>query len=254
MIRSGFEESDHFGAGSHPADPADGTSPLPSPSPLPAAPDAPQISEVKTMGYASIAAAIVDHSKPGKPIYRKFAELNHRVLLHLQDELAELEESLRSWDRRIALETPLNPDGEPLPSSRRAETWAPGDHPHYHRQYLLGCIFVKTEQYNKALASYYSVASTMERPDMESVEAYKSFLKSEECIHKSEARFLDQYDDLIILADRRAEHSTEDGKSAQDWLYSSLRAEHPFLVLLFVCLMASLLISWFTMTMMILRR
>jgi len=255
MIRSGFEDSDHSSPDVHPAEVAVSTSLSPSPSPLPAAPDAPHISETTTtLGYESLAAAIIDPSKPGKPIYRKFDELNHRVLLHLQDELAELEESLQYWDRRIARETPRTSDGKPLPSSRRAEAWAPGDHPHYQRRYLLGCIYVKTEQYNKALESFCRLGSMMERPDTESIKGYKSFLESEECIHRSEARFLDRHDDLIIVPSRRVDKSTDGARNVQDWTYNRLKTEHPFLVLLFVCLVLPVLISWVTMMITILRR
>jgi len=205
-------------------------------------------------GYQTVATAITDPSKPGKPIYRKFDDLNHRVLLHLQDELAELEESLRQLDRRIARETPIDSNGKPLASSRRAEAWAPSDHPHYHRRYLLGSIYVKTEQYNKALESFARLGNAMERPDTESVEAYKTFLKAEECIHKSEAHFLDRYEDLVMIPSRKMDKGGDTARGAQDWTYHRLRAENPFLVVLVIGLALSVLAPWIMMMIMIMRQ
>ncbi|GAB7344494.1 hypothetical protein MBLNU457_2328t1 [Dothideomycetes sp. NU457] len=252
LITPGSLGSSHSSPGVHAADAVGSASP--SPSPLPAAPDAPHASEMVMTGYETIATAITDPTKPGKPIYRKFDELNHRLLLHLQDELAELEESLRYWDRRIAMETAIDTNGKPLPSSRRAEAWAPTDHPHYQRRYLLGSIYVKTEQYNKALESFARLENMMERPDRESVEAYKTFLNTEECIHKSETHFLDRYDDLIMIPSRKLDKRGGIVTNEQDWTYHRLRTEHPLLVVLVVGLGLSVLAPWIMMMIMIMQR
>jgi len=60
-----------------------------------------------------------------KPIYRRFEALNHRVLLHLQDELTELEEQLHRLDTADTQTRRLQ--NCILPASRRAEAMAGGE-------------------------------------------------------------------------------------------------------------------------------
>lgn len=86
------------------------------------------------------------------PMYRKFEQLNHRVLLHLQDEIAELEEELRQLDERIAQSTPRNEAGQLQPASRRSDGRYGGD-VQYKRTELLGRIFLKLGQYSMELGS-----------------------------------------------------------------------------------------------------
>ena len=80
-----------------------------------------------------------------KPIYRRFEALNHRLLLHLQDELSELEEQLHRLDtadtqtRRLA--------NCILPASRRAEVMAGGEL-QWHKADILGKIGFKLGQYS----------------------------------------------------------------------------------------------------------
>ena len=80
-----------------------------------------------------------------KPIYRRFEALNHRLLLHLQDELSELEEQLHRLDtadtqtRRLA--------NCILPASRRAEFMAGGEL-QWHKTDILGKIGYKLGQYS----------------------------------------------------------------------------------------------------------
>lgn len=81
-----------------------------------------------------------------KPIYRRFEALNHRLLLHLQDELSELEEQLHRLDttdtqtRRV--------QSHILPASRRAEFLAGGEL-QWHKTDILGKIAFKLGQYSK---------------------------------------------------------------------------------------------------------
>jgi hypothetical protein len=92
------------------------------------------------------------HSRNGKkglvPMYRKFEHLNHRVLLHLQDETSELEEELRNLDECIAQITPRDADGYAYPASRRGDARFGGEM-HFKRTELLGRIYQKLEQYSK---------------------------------------------------------------------------------------------------------
>ena len=81
-----------------------------------------------------------------KPIYRKFEILNNRMLLYLQDEIAQMEEDLKELDAAIAVE---DADlGRRGPASRRSEAKLPSQL-QWHRMDLMGRTFAKVEQYSK---------------------------------------------------------------------------------------------------------
>jgi len=84
------------------------------------------------------------------PSYRKFEALNHRVLLHLQDEISVLENDLRDLDECIAQLPQQHEGASPLPASRRNEAHY-GTELHHRRVSLLGNIFKKLEQYSKPI-------------------------------------------------------------------------------------------------------
>ncbi len=81
-----------------------------------------------------------------KPIYRKFETLNHRLLLHLQDELTELEEQLHRLDTADTQTRRLQ--NCILPASRRAEAMAGGEL-QWRKTDTLGKIGFKLTQYSK---------------------------------------------------------------------------------------------------------
>jgi hypothetical protein len=85
-------------------------------------------------------------------MYRKFEQLNHRILLHLQDEISELEEELRYLDECIAQMSPVSKEGRPQPASRRVESRQGGEL-HWRRTNLLGRIYLKLGQYSERKAS-----------------------------------------------------------------------------------------------------
>lgn len=81
-----------------------------------------------------------------KPIYRRFEALNHRLLLHLQDELSELEEQLHRLDTTDTQTRRLQ--SSILPASRRAEFLAGGEL-QWHKTDILGKIGSKLGQYSE---------------------------------------------------------------------------------------------------------
>jgi hypothetical protein len=83
-----------------------------------------------------------------KPIYRRFEALNHRLLLHLQDELNELEEQLHRLDTADTQTRRLQ--NCILPASRRAESMAGGEL-QWRKTDTLGKIGFKLGQYSKQL-------------------------------------------------------------------------------------------------------
>lgn len=82
-----------------------------------------------------------------KPMYRKFEALNHRVLLHLQDELSELEEHLQRLDR--ADTQSRQHERMMIPASRRAAQQAGGEL-QWHKTDVLGKIGYKLTQYSSS--------------------------------------------------------------------------------------------------------
>jgi hypothetical protein len=87
------------------------------------------------------------------PLYRRFESVNHRVLLHLQDEISQMEEDLHTLDEyeemhRIA--TAEQEGTKPLPASRRRDSQAQVySSLHYRRMDLMAALIQKTEQYSK---------------------------------------------------------------------------------------------------------
>ncbi|KAK5115688.1 hypothetical protein LTR62_000777 [Meristemomyces frigidus] len=162
----------------------------------PPAPDAPDLTQKTYTGYEQLAQELSAVDSSVTPLYRKFDYLNHRILLHLQDELAELEEHLRTLDEILAQMEPASPEGKRLPASRRAETYS-GSEIHHQRTHLLGRIFIKTEQYNRAMSSYTSMAKNSVSAESEQVESYRLWMKNHTPIHESESCFLHHPEDLV---------------------------------------------------------
>lgn len=98
-------------------------------------------------GYQLVAAKLSGElgGPPVKPIYRRFETLNHRLLLYLQDEIAELEEQLGHMDAAETYSRCL--PGGSLPASRRQEG-AQGGEQQMCRE-ILGAIGFKMTQYSE---------------------------------------------------------------------------------------------------------
>ncbi|RMY41794.1 hypothetical protein D0865_12192 [Hortaea werneckii] len=168
-----------------------------SPTQQPPVPDAPDLSQRTIAGYEMLALEISAGESPVRPLYRKFEYLNHRILLHLQDELCELEEQLRTLDEIIAQMDPAMAEGQRSPASRRAETYSNSEI-HHRRTSLLGRIFLKTEQYNRAMSAYNNVARSASSAKEEDVRAYQDWMSRHAPVHEMEARFLQAGRDLVL--------------------------------------------------------
>ena len=114
-----------------------------------------EVTRSTVSGYELLAHKLSESSRGGTsspgtvtPVYRKFEQLNHRVLLHLQDEICELEEELRYLDRCIAQISPRDGTGHVQPASRRGDARY-GNELHHRRTELLGRVFQKLEQYSE---------------------------------------------------------------------------------------------------------
>lgn len=187
----------------------------------PYAPEPPDLTKVTLTGYELLASQLASsYVPPSKepssdpshltPVYRKFAHLHHRVLLHLQDELAEMEHHLRMLDEGIAqtytvLPAPPTDSSDPktapahYPSSRRIERDISSNHPVFARRtLLLGEIYNKQQQYHTALRDYTNLLRDSRPAKKDEIAAYKSFLADRKPICDGEAAFLDKREDLIV--------------------------------------------------------
>lgn len=109
-------------------------------------------------GYGLVASHLTRSTTQEKdgfpPLYRRFESVNHRVLLHLQDEIAQMEEELHTLDEyeemhRIA--TAEQEGTKPAPASRRMEVQSQSySSLHYRRMDLMATLTLKTEQYSES--------------------------------------------------------------------------------------------------------
>ena len=131
---------------------------------------APEMSKKTSMGYDLLAYRLtLEETSPGsrlKPMYRKFERLNHRVLLHLQSEICELEEELKMLDNWVS-QSNFNNQQHQQQHQREREANHPTSSPsstrsadplydaelQYRRTELLGRIFIKLGQYSMSLGS-----------------------------------------------------------------------------------------------------
>ncbi|KAI9658592.1 MAG: hypothetical protein M1821_002152 [Bathelium mastoideum] len=168
----------------------------------------PDPNQTTVVGYEALASKLssTDHPpSPGsslRPLYRKFEQLNHRLLLHLQDEIAELEEELRRLDECIAQATAKAAGKDiSLPASRRAEAQA-GTNTHHRRVELLGRIYMKMSQYNSALSAFQSVVQNSAPAGPADIDAYHAYLAHDRPLVEIESRFLRNPADLIQVPAR----------------------------------------------------
>ena len=131
-----------------------------------------------------------------KPLYRRFEALNHRILLHLQDELSELEEQLHRLDTADTQTRRLQ--NSILPASRRAEALAGGEL-QWHKTDVLGKIGYKLGQYNHVLSSF-TETQHLASPSLSDIRDYRTYLDTQQPIAEIETRFLDATGDLVTLA------------------------------------------------------
>lgn len=165
----------------------------------------PRANKIPITGYEALASKLSNHgtkSSSIKPIYRKFERLNHRLLLHLQDELAELEEQLHMLDDvDTQSRSRFDANGTEIhifPASRRAAAQAGGEL-EWRKMDLINKISFKLGQYNQALTSFNKLTCELDSPDVEAVKKYRHYLHNEQLVMENETRFLDAAGDLVAL-------------------------------------------------------
>ncbi|KAH8668982.1 hypothetical protein BX600DRAFT_266148 [Xylariales sp. PMI_506] len=167
----------------------------------------PRAEKMPLSGYEQLASRLtatrsLERSGPYlRPMYRRFEMLNHRLLLHLQDELSELEEQLHRLDTADTQNRRLQHCI--VPASRRTEALSGGEL-QWHKTDVLGKIGFKLEQYNRVLSSFESTQS-LPTPTLADVHEYRGYLATHNPIVEAETRFLDAADDLVCLG-RELDH------------------------------------------------
>ncbi|PIA96003.1 hypothetical protein CB0940_10597 [Cercospora beticola] len=223
----------------------------------PPAPDAPDNAQQTIAGYEMLARELSNEQSAVKPIYRRFEYLNHRILLHMQDELQEMEEQLRRVDEIIATLEPPVPAGEggqspsPPPASRRSDKNY-GSQWHHQRTELLGRIFLKTKDYNAAVASFANLTKDSAPAEKEEIATYRDWLAAKTPIHEVESRFLsDEHEkDLIVpvtppplLSASLGRRSRRSSAATQESEFPAQAERQPLLALAFLPILPLLLFN-----------
>ncbi|KAI9847310.1 MAG: hypothetical protein M1837_002897 [Sclerophora amabilis] len=143
------------------------------------------------------------------PLYRRFETLNHRLFLHLQDEIVELEEELRKVDEMDAQMRSMgvhgNGDGSNKANSasrRSASRLSNGLD--WRRMEVMGKIFNKLGFYNQALCSYNNLIKGLDPASQEDIEKYQAWMTKCNPIVESEGQFLQEKSDLISIRHERS--------------------------------------------------
>ncbi|RHZ66903.1 uncharacterized protein CDV56_109057 [Aspergillus thermomutatus] len=166
-------------------------------------------------GYGLLSSRLSSSSESKEthlpPLYRRFEDLNHRVLLYLQDEIAQMEEDLKILDEYEEMHRVATAEREgtkKLPASRRMDAQAQVySSLHYRRVEVMGALIHKTKQYNNALAAYSRVLQTIPSASDQDIETYRTWMNEHSPIVTAESRFLDHSKDLISLSPRRATYT-----------------------------------------------
>ncbi|KAL8859136.1 MAG: hypothetical protein Q9178_004399 [Gyalolechia marmorata] len=150
-----------------------------------------------TVGYPKVAA--FENADPSFLIYRKFGWLHNRLLLYLQDELAELEYKLDKLDKAT-----FSDDEDIKLSSRRDDWIGPSK-----RRDLVRQIAQKLEEYDEHLLRYQKVQA-IRRPTIRNQASLYNFVQNTESLIEPEYRWIRQGMDLAAVA-REEEHGWFNG-------------------------------------------
>ncbi|CAI7660875.1 unnamed protein product [Penicillium viridicatum] len=163
-------------------------------------------------GYGLLASHLTkstsEESGSFPPLYRRFETVNHRVLLHLQDEISQMEEDLHTLDEYEEMhrvDIAEQEGAKPLPASRRRDAQSQAySSLHYRRMDLMSALIHKTEQYNNALSAYSKVLQTLPRASEQDITGYRTWMRENKPVAGVETRFLIHDADLVSLTPRLA--------------------------------------------------
>ncbi|EPS35883.1 hypothetical protein H072_10648 [Dactylellina haptotyla CBS 200.50] len=151
------------------------------------------------LGYPHLSSHLAE--SPNTAMYRRFDNLNHRILLHLQDEICELEQILENLDHQ---EQGIGNGGAGLRTRRGLNATgqrAPGplDDNSARRLELMGAIFMKLQQYNNALAAYSKILNELPGASDESLGEYREWMSRHQPVVREEMDFVYKSNDFSTL-------------------------------------------------------
>ncbi|KAE8401695.1 hypothetical protein BDV37DRAFT_175026 [Aspergillus pseudonomiae] len=158
-------------------------------------------------GYGRLSwqlSSSVEKEEPSlPPLYRRFEDVNHRVLLYLQDEIAQMEEELHVLDEYEEMHRVATAEQEGtniVPASRRMDAQAQVySSLHYRREEVMAALVQKTQQYNNALSAYSKVTQALPSASDKDIDMYRAWMKENAPVAVAETRFLEHNKDLISL-------------------------------------------------------
>ncbi|RPB15150.1 hypothetical protein P167DRAFT_533350 [Morchella conica CCBAS932] len=145
-------------------------------------------------GYPFLAETL--STTPSLQLYRRFSKLNHLVLLHLQDEISELESVLSELDEQEYIHN----NG----ASLRARRGMGSDS---RRLQVMGAIAFKLQQYNKALKGYREMTDALSPIEKGDLEVYKAWMIKRRPLVEAEGRVLGDHPEDLARLHRRPRKS-----------------------------------------------
>lgn len=138
-------------------------------------------------GYGKVAA--IENLDPDFTIYRKFGWLRHYSLLHLQDELAALQDELVDFDKWEFR------DGDPKQLvSRRLDY----ERPNSRRKEIIASVHSKLKEYDEALLRTKQIQA-IKRPSLRSQRNVHNLIHNTESLVYDEAEWIREGTDLAAL-------------------------------------------------------
>lgn len=138
-------------------------------------------------------------------IYRRFGYIHARLLMHRQDELRELEDTLSEMDKKDAKDP--DPDRRACLRSRDLDE-ENRELPGRDRVALLDRIEEKTLRYGQLLQQAQNLVA-MNKPPMRDQLSLRNYIEGRQCLVESEAAFAYHKEDLVSLRPGR-DHSFVD--------------------------------------------
>ncbi|KAJ5489870.1 hypothetical protein N7453_010695 [Penicillium expansum] len=159
-------------------------------------------------GYGLLASHLTkstsEESGSFPPLYRRFETINHRVLLHLQDEISQMEEDLHTLDEYEEMhrvDMAEQEGAKPLPASRRRDAQSQAySSLHYRRMDLMKCFDPK----DRTIYAYSKVLQTLPRASEQDITGYRNWMRENKPVAGVETRFLIHDADLVSLTPRLA--------------------------------------------------
>lgn len=156
-----------------------------------------------------------------RPLYRSFKHLHHRLLLHLQDELAELEDELRHLDSEIRSHYSSRP------TSRRFEDRAEGpvEDLYGRRERLFKAVQARLTAYQEIVRDLKAWKTDFIAPDEDARQDYKNWLNKNSALAEEETQFLDSADLVDIGSEKVVNESAKEEEIWPSKLATSLQPQ-----------------------------